>query len=452
MKNQKHRLARFAPFDFQGAEKHLSAMAAKGWRLEKAGGSLWTYRRAEPASLHCAVTCPPEGEGDTPDRLFFQDLCASAGWEKAADWAGMQIYTSEQEAPTPLETDPGLFLERVHRAMKSGYLRDHLGQMAFAVFWVLRIVWGRPRSFLLSYFSIGMFLTALSLLLLHGLCSAGYWFWRRRCLRSVEEGGDLAPVPGWFRAMSRVYEFWFVLLLPPALLELACGTPQGMRAGVQALLVSLAAVGLALGLNRYLKGRTMSRNAQAVLALVCLLILALPFIEWDSYPGPSPKTPEPETGEYLWEGQLWDREPQDIPLTAEDLTGRTWPHVRREAVLQERSFFGSRTVYSEEARQESGEGSSLYYEFYDVPNAWVYGLLRDDLLDVEGWFPHRPEDPAPWGADAAYQRYHNGKPLGSWLICWPGRMAEIRRNGLAAGQITAASARLAPEGGKEETR
>lgn len=452
MKNKTFRFACFAPFDFQGVEKHLSAMAAKGWRLEKAGGSLWTYRRAEPARVRCAVTCPPEGEEETPDRLFFQDLCASAGWEKAADWAGMQIYTSERENPTPLETDPGLFLERVHQSMKSGYLRDHLGQMAFAAFWVLRAGLGGPRRFFLSNLSIGMFLTALLLLLLHGSCLAGYWFWRRRSLRSMGEGGDLAPLPGWFRALSRVYDLWIFLLLPPVLLELACGTPQSIRTGAWALLGTLMAVGLALGLNRYLKGRTMSRENQAVLALVCVFVLALPFIEWDSYPGPTPQTPEPEADEYLWEGQVWDREPQEIPLTVEDLTGRTWPHIRREAVLQERSFFGSRTVYAETARQENGEQSSLRYELYDVSSAWVYGLLRDDLLDLEGWFPHRPEAPAPWGADAACQRYDNGKPTGDWLICWPGRLVELQRNGLEAGQIASAAARLAPEEWKEETR
>lgn len=452
MKNQTFRFTCFAPFDFQGVEKRLSAMAAKGWRLEKADGSLWSYRRAQPARVHCAVTCPPEGDGETPDRLFFQDLCASAGWEKAADWAGMQIYTSEQEDPTPLETDPGLFLERVHRAMKSGYLRDHLGQMAFAAFWVLRAGWGSPRHFFLSNLSIGLFLVALLLLALHGSCLAGYWLWRRRSLRSVEEGGGLVPLPSWFRALSRVYDLWIFLLLPPVLLELACGTPQSIRTGAWTLLGTLMAVGLALGLNRYLKGRTMSHNAQAVLALVCVFVLALPFIEWDSYPGPSPETPEPKADEYLWQGQVWDREPREIPLTVEDLTGRTWPHVRREAVLQERSFFGSRTVCAETARQENGEQSSLRYELYDVPSAWVYGLLRDDLLDLDGWFPHRPEDPAPWGADAAYQRYDNGKPTGIWLICWPGRLAELQRNGLEAGQIAAASARLAPESGKEETR
>ena len=46
----------FQLYDYRGVEEHLSAMAAQGWRLEKASGSLWKYRRAEPASLRYAVT------------------------------------------------------------------------------------------------------------------------------------------------------------------------------------------------------------------------------------------------------------------------------------------------------------------------------------------------------------------------------------------------------------
>ena len=51
MKNVTYRWNTFQLYDYRGVEEHLSAMAAQGWRLEKASGSLWKYRRAEPASL-----------------------------------------------------------------------------------------------------------------------------------------------------------------------------------------------------------------------------------------------------------------------------------------------------------------------------------------------------------------------------------------------------------------
>ena len=452
MKNVTYRTEALSPFDLRGTEEHLSAMAAKGWRLESIGRFLWRYRRAEPARMRYAVTAPPAAgeDGDLSDRLFFQELCAAAGWEKVTDWAALQIYASEREEPTPLETDGPLLLERVHRSMRSTYLRDRRNQLlcyAFLLVLMLFQMSRYPSSYLLNAFSLSLPAVCLLCLLGEAYAIAGYFLWLRRSRRRVEEGEAPSPVSRRYRFLSRLSAILIAALSLAFLCTLPPVSRQSGRTAAAALLRTLTVVGLGLGLNRYLKGRTLSRNAQAVLALVCVFVLALPFIEWDSYPGPPP---EPKAGEYLWEGQLWDREPRDIPLTAEDLTGRTWPHVRREAVLRERSFFGSRTVYSEEARQENGESFSLYYELYEVPNAWAYGLLRDDLLDAGEWFPYQSEDPVPWGADAAYQRYHDGEPAGDWLICWPGRMAELRRDGLDAGQIAAVSARLAPETWKEE--
>ena len=48
MKDVKYRWNTPCLYDYRGVEEHLSAMAAQGWRLEKAGNSLWKYRRAEP--------------------------------------------------------------------------------------------------------------------------------------------------------------------------------------------------------------------------------------------------------------------------------------------------------------------------------------------------------------------------------------------------------------------
>ena len=64
-----------------------------------------------------------------------------------------------------------------------------------------------------------------------------------------------------------------------------------------------------------------------------------------------------------------------------------------------------------------------------------------------------PEDPAPWGAEAVYRRYHNAIPDTSWLLVWPGRAAAVTLDDAPTEEQKALiSARLAPESGKEETR
>ena len=63
-----------------------------------------------------------------------------------------------------------------------------------------------------------------------------------------------------------------------------------------------------------------------------------------------------------------------------------------------------------------------------------------------------PEDPVPWGAEAAYRRYYDEDPGDSWLLVWPGRVASVSPDAEPAdAQKALISTRLAPEDWKEET-
>ena len=49
MNNTKYRWNSYCLYDYRGVEDNLSAMAAKGWQLERAGNTFWKYRREAPA-------------------------------------------------------------------------------------------------------------------------------------------------------------------------------------------------------------------------------------------------------------------------------------------------------------------------------------------------------------------------------------------------------------------
>lgn len=48
LSDTKYQLALFSMIDYEGVEKRLGNMAAKGWEIEKAGKFLWEYRRTTP--------------------------------------------------------------------------------------------------------------------------------------------------------------------------------------------------------------------------------------------------------------------------------------------------------------------------------------------------------------------------------------------------------------------
>ena len=95
MKNVTYHWNTFQLYDYRGVEEQLSAMAARGWRLEKAGSALWKYRRAEPANLRYAVTYSGTASrfepGPTEGEQSLEELCAAAGWTKVSDCSKMQI-------------------------------------------------------------------------------------------------------------------------------------------------------------------------------------------------------------------------------------------------------------------------------------------------------------------------------------------------------------------------
>ena len=199
MKSTKYCMENLFLYDYKHVEEHLSAMAAKGWRLESIGARLWKYRRAEPGKVRYAVTYIQDASqfnpGPTERQQTLKELCAAAGWEKVCDWFQMQIYCSEAEDPVPLETEESVRLETVHRSMKRNYLPSNtvflILSLAVSVWFVCTLA-ADPLRILenSAYLFIGPLLFLLSAIL--SITLGLYWRWYRRSSRSVAQGGPCA--------------------------------------------------------------------------------------------------------------------------------------------------------------------------------------------------------------------------------------------------------------------
>ena len=104
------------------------------------------------------------------------------------------------------------------------------------------------------------------------------------------------------------------------------------------------------------------------------------------------------------------------------------------------SFLLPEQSYREYAFQNTGDEDEttwpgslrLSYTIYEPRTQWLLEALMEDLL-ADGDSPgipefsktYRPEDPAPWGAEAAYRRQFNGTPLNTWLLCYPDRIVMV---------------------------
>ena len=137
MKDTKRQFKMFSFFDFDGITAHMEKMAADGWMLEQSTNRYWIYRRTEPKKLKFAVTYFPQASEFDPhtteELQAFNEFCQSAGWKPAASMAQMQIFYNENENPIPIETDPMVQVDTIHKAMKKNFIPSSLLMIAVSL-------------------------------------------------------------------------------------------------------------------------------------------------------------------------------------------------------------------------------------------------------------------------------------------------------------------------------
>ena len=458
MKDTKRELNLYQLFDYQGVERHLEAMAAKGWRLERIGNAFWRYRRSAPAQVSYAVTYVSDGSifnprpTDSQNRL--DELCAAAGWEKVGDWAQMQIFVSEQPDPVPLETEDAVRIEAIHRSMKKNFLPSNYALLAMPLLWLF-IAFSNFRRDPLDFFSSSndFFLILLStlLLVLQGVNLSAYYRWRRRSLTSVAHGGGCAATGG-YRRFNLAALGVLAAITAAYLLSLM----RWQRSSIAAFLLILLAYGgilfLVLRTRDGLKRAGASRRLNIALTLLMDVVLAVGLVSLLTFGILRLGWFTGEGDTYLYQGQEWQTDPPAIPLTAEELTGISYAHIRRWD-LGDGSFLMSRHTYSETARQDAASGDTRYHLSYTITRtgiARLYDLVLEDTMandDPEFWeITWQKTDPMPWGAEAVWRRYLDGAPTDTWLLCWPGQIAELELDGEPdEAQMAVAGAALAPD-------
>lgn len=458
MKDRKRELNLYQLFDYQGVERHLADMAARGWRLEHVGTYLWQYRRTDPAQLTYAVTYVSDGSLFNPRPTENQErldaLCTAAGWEKVGDWAQMQIFVSEQPDPVPLETDDAVRIAAVHRSMKKNFLPSNYVMLALPFLWLF-MAWRDFRRDKVDFFSssLDFFLILLSILLLvlQGVNLSVYYRWRKRSLTSVAQGGVCAATGGYRRFNQAAFGV-LAVIFAANLVSLAVWQRSSAGVYVLWLLFYAGTVFLIIRVREALKRRgapkrlniflTIALDVALMVGLVSLLTFGALRFGWFSGEGDT----------YRYQNQEWQVDPPDIPLTAEDLTGIHYDHIRRWD-LGDGSFFMQQHTYSESARQDAASGDARYHLSYTVTRTGLdrlYNLVLSETMandDPDFWtITWQETDPAPWGAEAVWRRYLDGSPTDTWLLCWPGQIVELELDGEATGaQMEAAGAALAPK-------
>ena len=442
MKETKRRIEITSFYDHTGIETHLEKMAAKGWLLEKVSNFFWTYRRVEPTTVKFAVTYFPTASDFDPkpseSQQTFVDYCAQSRWKLAGLFAQMQVFYNEEENPVPIETDPLLQVENIHKAMKRNFIPSSLILLACAVIQIALVI-GRVVSNPLYVLFSGSTLASLvpwSLVIL--LCSAEiitYLRWYRKAKAAALEEDTLLPTRSTRKLqivtlmiLAIYLVFWFLSL--GGGMNLAIGL---MSFGYMAVLFALVFL-----LKNFMKKKQVSTKVNRIVTFAACFVLGLTVgllvatIVGTDMSDLFEDKDRVET--YEFKGSTFHIYHDDLPLTVEDLMEVDSDARYSYLANKQSSFLASKLDASQYPTMDNLEPPDLDYTLIEVKFSPLYDTFREELLsqydyrnehDIDDRHYYAAIDPELWGAQEAYQRCWGQDTMEEYLIFWEDAMLEI---------------------------
>lgn len=450
-----------SPYEQQAMEALLEKQASQGWLLTRLGSWFWTFTETEARSLRFSVTyfsnateydsLPTEGQQDK------EDLCAQSGWHLAARRHDMQVFYTADADVLPLETDPVVRVEQLHKTMVRLTIRPRLFTMALCLVWILKY-WLDFRHDSIRFLSSGFEVISLPVwFLLLVACVvepvAGL-AWYPRARRAAEEQGVFLP-PHIPTRVSLFLAALAVLLLCLAAFGSAL-PPQWFLAW---LLVCLVAILGGTLLRKHLRGKEYSAGLNKaatsflVLAVYVVGVVILLAVSIGSHLG---EADHAVAGSYEANGRTYEIYNDPLPLTVEELT-QTDAVYSREATAYASPLLRQSLYEQSPVVPQYAGAPTVWYTVYDTDFAFVQDMVVHQLLSE-----HQDEvyedgtvlqdsyfviDPAPYGVQSAYQlQWSTSGPIPQYLLCWPGRVVELRFAYLAPTeeQLAKAAGILAP--------
>lgn len=443
MRQTKHVMTQICFYDRTGIQKMLEKQAAKGWMLESIGQLCWKYRRIEPKSVRFAVTYYADASMFDPKPTvgeeLYQEFVEHSGWRFVASNAQMQIFCTEDENPVPIETDPLVELQNIHRAVKKSFLPGYYIMLGAATLNLILMAWRLYDNFTGTLANNANLFTILCWLLLFGMELAeilSYYIWRRKALRAAETDGSFVETH------NRNNITWLILAVVSAalILTLTSITPKAAYVAVVMLVLMFAAAALVLLFTQWMKKTGFSREdnkAYTILATVFISLAITGVATW-VVAGIFERHQEDlhVRDTYEINGITFTRYGDDVPLTVAELTGEDTVDYSTYKTL-ETSILLDRLVANQHPNFLSGQGESLRYVVIEVKFAPLFDLCLQEYLtmahgqqvtDIFGntyCREFQPIDPAAWGADRAWQLYDREEALTEYLLVYGNRIVNF---------------------------
>lgn len=448
MKGTKRRLEPVSLYDHTGIEKRLKKMAEKGWMLEKITSLGWVYRRTEPKNGQFSITYYPKASEFDPEltegQKMYQEFTARSGWQFICSSAQMQVFYTEQEDPTPIETDPVMQVDNIHSAAKKGFLWSYflflgIGILNGALF-VSRLL-GDPIETLASVANLftGVCWTLLLLLSVSELTK--YFGWLRKAKKAAQRG-EFLETPS--NTKMQLFVLWAVLIFFVYWIINVMTMGSVMMRWTAILMYGyiIALILIVNAVKQFLKCKKVSSGANFTITLIVDVVLAFAMmgaIVFGTLQASRNGLFSPGAETYEHRGSTFVLYQDELPLAVEDMLDVQYDGYVRQRRSEESLLLGILDVqqwprFDDEDRSDYPD---LDYTVTIIKAPFLYDLCKERLIREkdETYENDIPEgfkrvyvsiDPAPWGAVEAYQlAYQDTGALQRYLICYEDRIIWI---------------------------
>ena len=186
----------FAFYDRTNLKRFLEEKSLQGWLLCGVGLG-YEFRQVEPRKRQfCIVYLPKAKDGEHP--WEYLDYCHHAGWQLLVANQQMHVFCSELDNPTPIETDPVMEVENIHKSAKKSHIPIFCIELIIGLRYVIDFFlrWSdgdlrytlERRAYQVS-FAVGFLTLAFSIMEL-----VIYFCWYYKAKLSAEQG-KFTPTP-----------------------------------------------------------------------------------------------------------------------------------------------------------------------------------------------------------------------------------------------------------------
>lgn len=343
------------------------------------------------------------------------------------------MFYNEKEAPIPLETDPIMEVDTLHRACKKNYLPSYYFLLVLSILfggYSLAGICFVPIDYLSSSSRMITGLAYLCLFAISILELIAYFGWYSKAKKAARDG-IFMDTPS-----TTIFQYFIMLVLMVGVVWwfanlFAADDPLLLWIAVVLSIGFFCVIFLVNGIKLGLKKAKASRGANRTLTLAACAILPMILISAVVYVGIA-------AGRNDWIPANQDA--ASLPLLVSNFYD-----VDDDDYIQQNS--GSQTfllghrdahLYGNWDIEGGGELPDLKYSITTVKFPLLYDWCKDQMYremdeSEDGEIPagHRnvlkSEDPSTWGAVEAYRVYNEeGWWLNRYLICYEDRIVDIR--------------------------